>query len=50
MLPMVSLVDYPQEKFITVLFDSFEYIEDEEIFRAVVVILVKISNEEAHPD
>lgn len=35
------------EKFIGVLFDSFEFIEDEEIFKAVVAILVKISNEEA---
>ena len=33
------------EKFIKVLFDSFEFIEDEEIFKAVVEILVEISKE-----
>lgn len=33
------------EKFIQVLFDSFERIVDEEIFKAVVSILVQISNE-----
>ena len=36
---------YTIEKFIKVLFDSFEFIEDEEIFKAVVEILVEISKE-----
>jgi hypothetical protein len=34
------------DKLITVLFDAFEYIEDEEVFKAVVIILVKISREQ----